>query len=838
MVKLVAALVLATLTSVTVAQQLFKPAPCNSDLVSADVSQIKYRSWTSLYGSAGDSDVITIPCGTAVLFDGSGKVQLGALRVEGLLYFPPEVGQVEVVVSYVLVTGKISVGSSSGLNRNSRVVFKLQNGSELEVDIERLTKDEGSGRVISSFSDRAFVVLGGIVDMRGNSEKCSRKTWATLSTGVLAGSTTIFLNQQMDDCWDVGDKIAIASTGYGPEGDDSATITRINGYRIDIDKPLNNSHLGADAQVSRGERILYMAAEVVLLSRRIQIVGSTGGHFMIAHSGQAQHIQGVEFRKLGMQGTLGRYPCHVHMCGNGARNVTIQGNSIHESSQRGIVVHGSHGVTVEYNTLYDIKGHGILAGEDGVEHDLVVRNNVGTKFRKVEILLPDATDNMPAGLWISNPRSTFQNNRFSGSERLCVWFEMHQAVKGLSREIPGGDEVPRNMDLLEFRDQVCHSNGEHALRLYPGRWTPESGRNVINGLIAWRNMEYAVFTHDSMSVTIQNSFLADNLYGAVDFDRQSDSELVDSIVVGKSEHGAECPRNGAIQFHANRYFIDRPAPRVINTAFSGFDSCKSAVFMLDDNDRTQPLLGFPSATTLRNVQVESWDGAFDMEGLALGNMGWRDNVAISLVNCTGISQGTFVSDTTFMKPPNKKMPCKSMNSGALCTGTCYRTVRIDMIRNGGSAYALAVRRTSDGATQLLDQPLKRAYGRISFFFTALVDEEYSIDLAPGDALIPNSIAVALDDNSYSCDEGNVILTFELDSMQLNRFSRGTRTTIVPYSDTCSSEPYIFDRCVGGGLRRTLVLPNKNYDFYDANVDFQASVSAGPPSCKSRGNACL
>ena len=55
-------------------------------------------------------------------------------------------------------------------------------------------------------------------------------------------------------------------------------------------------------------------------------------------------------------GILGRYPIHFHMCGS-VDGAVVSKNSIRNSKQRCVVVHGTHQLRIEENVAYDTFGH-------------------------------------------------------------------------------------------------------------------------------------------------------------------------------------------------------------------------------------------------------------------------------------------------------------------------------------------------------------------------------------------------------------------------------------------------------------------------------------------------
>lgn len=102
------------------------------------------------------------------------------------------------------------------------------------------------------------------------------------------------------------------------------------------------------------------AVEVALLSRNILFEGAIdqkdvlmGGHLIVLHTPTVQQrLEGIEFKNFGQQGLIGRYPIHVHLCGD-LDGSKLAKNTIRESNQRCIVVHGTHNLTVADNVAHE-----------------------------------------------------------------------------------------------------------------------------------------------------------------------------------------------------------------------------------------------------------------------------------------------------------------------------------------------------------------------------------------------------------------------------------------------------------------------------------------------------
>ena len=178
----------------------------------------------------------------------------------------------------------------------------------------------------------------------------------------------------------------ITSIRYNEGADGSET-------RIYLDEPLANTHPGVDTHYSAptGEFVMSTRAEVLRLTRNVRI---TGEHHISTRSllatplyeraerGAATQLSGngkmkisnVEVDHCGKQTHMGRYCLHFHLSGYCADNCVFANNSVHDTFQRGIVVHGTHQSLVKGNTIYNARGANIYM-EDGNEYDNMVVEN-------------------------------------------------------------------------------------------------------------------------------------------------------------------------------------------------------------------------------------------------------------------------------------------------------------------------------------------------------------------------------------------------------------------------------------------------------------------------------
>ena len=139
------------------------------------------------------------------------------------------------------------------------------------------------------------------------------------------GTTEITLSEPVTG-WRVGDRVLLTPTardqsGHGirrsPRGNptlrtEERSVKAIDGQRLTLDQPLQYDHAGEGDY--RGE--------VANLSRNVVVESADPdkgrGHTMY-HRNSAGAISYAEFRSLGMEGVLGRYPIHFHLAGESMR---------------------------------------------------------------------------------------------------------------------------------------------------------------------------------------------------------------------------------------------------------------------------------------------------------------------------------------------------------------------------------------------------------------------------------------------------------------------------------------------------------------------------------------
>ena len=105
--------------------------------------------------------------------------------------------------------------------------------------------------------------------------------------------------------------------------------------------------------------------EIANLSRNV-IIESAEPQKARGHTMYHRHSQGsisyAEFRHLGKEGVLGRYPLHYHLVGDTMRGSSVIGASIWDSSNRWLTIHGTNYLVVRDCVGYQSVGHGFFMG--------------------------------------------------------------------------------------------------------------------------------------------------------------------------------------------------------------------------------------------------------------------------------------------------------------------------------------------------------------------------------------------------------------------------------------------------------------------------------------------
>jgi cell surface hyaluronidase len=410
-------------------------------------------TWGGNVPRAGQN--VEVPKGKAILLDVSTP-SLGNLTINGTLVFADK--DLTLTAKWIMVHGRLEVGVPSKLYTHKAVIT--------------LT---GPDEDVMGMGGKVLGVMGGLLALHGE-----RKTpYVKLAANVKKGDTVLTLSEAPG--WRVGDKIVLASSDFAYEQAEEFSVKAINANKVTLNRAVKYLHWGQTH--TYGGKVIDERAEVVLLSRNIVVQGNAvsedakfGGHVMVMGSGSRAYVEGVEFYRMGQSGKMGRYPMHWHLLGDTSTNQYLRYSSVHHSFNRCVTIHGSNGIKIQSNAMYDAPGHCFFL-EDGAEKNNLFEKNIGLSIiapATGKRLLPTDTDFPgPAVYWISNPANTFRNNVAAGSAGSGFWIALPKHPTGLS----ANNRIwPRYTAFTEFSGNKTHSSSADGLHVDSGpQSNPQNG---------------------------------------------------------------------------------------------------------------------------------------------------------------------------------------------------------------------------------------------------------------------------------------------------------------------------------------------------------------------------
>lgn len=363
----------------------------------------------------------------------------------------------------------------------------------------------------------AIVCCGGRMEIHGTPMS---RTWVKLGATAKTGENKVTVAEGVSG-WKAGDRIIVTGTSvHGPEKDESfteeRTIQALDGTTLTLDQPLKYTHLG-DGDY-RGE--------VANLSRNVVIESAdpmgVRGHTMY-HKFSAGSVHYAEFRNLGKENVLGRYSLHFHLLRDTMRGTSVVGNSIQNSANRWVTIHGTDYLVVRDNVGYGSIGHGFFL-EDGTEVNNVLDRNLAV-LAKAGKRLPKQVlpfdQNEGAGFWWANSRNTFTRNVAAECDRYGFRYEAtpSSALK-LNLSVPQPDGTTATVDIrtlpfVRFEDNEVHSShGLYGVNLGEGvnRVGPDTKHPfVVRNLRIW-DTHYA-FRPQVPSLLVENLDIHKVAYG-------------------------------------------------------------------------------------------------------------------------------------------------------------------------------------------------------------------------------------------------------------------------------------------------------------------------------------
>jgi hypothetical protein len=458
------------------------------------------------------ADAVTIGAGQTVTLDTTAAV-CKSLDIQGTLLAATG-------ADIALTTGNVNVGSGGVWTIGTTgtpfpAAFNCTitlNGTESS-RATRNVSGTNLGFTNSGVGRSIQVQPGGTLNFIGTAPSIKR----TKLDAHAASSATSFTLADTTG-WKAGDEIAIGTTDfYGVSSSEklvlsgNATGTGINTtsgitasrwgvLQYVTDTGMTTSSVATRTTPPAGSpvlaaNILDQRAFVVHLTRNIVIQGANdgawtgskfGAHMMFMGRTSNIKLDGVQLRRVGQAGAIGRYPIHWHMVsynmpsgmnspsngtflGAALNNQYVKNCAIEQSSQRMIVVHGTHGVTLDANVGFDITGHAIFL-EDGSEQSNVITNNVVLKVRA-----PTGTNklynhdtaagaigtggigltgtNGTSGIWLSNPQNTVSNNWVNDAEGTGIWNTFATQCFNLSASVAIN---PNTTAFTEWKNNVAY----------------------------------------------------------------------------------------------------------------------------------------------------------------------------------------------------------------------------------------------------------------------------------------------------------------------------------------------------------------------------------------------
>lgn len=451
-------------------------------------------TWGGSLPVAGQN--VTIPHGQHVILD-IDTPALGGLSVDGTLEFARK--NVALTADWIMVHGTLEVGTEAEPFTHDAVLTLA---------------DDNPGNSVMGMGTRGIMVMGGgTLSLHGTPPAVP---WTKIGDHVAAGQTTIALSEAVD--WKAGDQVVLAPTDFhtttptatlavterltiaSAAGDELVTTSGPSVARWGVLQypTASGMALAPDGSIALPPAmagtptVLDERAEIGNLTRNIVVQAPDdalwqddgfGVHVMVMGSGSAAYLDGVEIRRGGQRGALGRYPFHWHMLSyappmwiGDATGQYIRNSVIHESSNRGIVVHGTNGVVVADNVVYDVRGHGIFT-EDASERRNVFEGNLVLRVRdpaendalkRHELEFgSDGVAGGSSGFWISNPDNTIVGNTVADTGAFGFWLAFTFRVWGSSAptfetRVP---ITPRHIALAEFDSNTSHSTRSRGLMI-------------------------------------------------------------------------------------------------------------------------------------------------------------------------------------------------------------------------------------------------------------------------------------------------------------------------------------------------------------------------------------
>lgn len=209
-------------------------------------------------------------------------------------------------------------------------------------------------------------------------------------------------------------------------------------------------------------------------------------------------------------------------------------NSVHNSNNRGLVIHGTNNALVDDNVIFNIVGHGYIL-EDGIETGNMFYRNLAVRIldtHPLELIPPtpvngDETDDEASAFWITSANNSWVENVVAGSQSNGFWFELR--IRGVFAD-EYADVDPLAVPIGEFRDNEIHSVYGMGMRYYLFGFFPPTVQEFV-GTQFNRNRHIALQIHRTRNILISNSYFSDNPIGIM-ADRAESIQVENTTIIG------------------------------------------------------------------------------------------------------------------------------------------------------------------------------------------------------------------------------------------------------------------------------------------------------------------
>lgn len=335
----------------------------------------------------------------------------------------------------------------------------------------------------------------------------------------------LVVEEEVANCWGAGSEVTVTSVHNDWDGDYS-------GRNVVSATKLNDgsgmAHLSLDKFIARPTSVVdnpYQATEVALLKRNVvfyseEEVNNQGAYMSVmTTTGVPQVLSGVHIDQFGQWGVADRYSLQFDRCDN-VEGTVVSKNLIDRANYDGLVLQGTHNVTLSQNVAYNSRGSSFKL-RDGKEWDNLINFNMAIRNQN-----PFNKDY--SGFWIRSVRNRFVGNVAAGAVDRGFYLHLQNSINAASQSLPGGNPSPRSENGIEFRDNVAHACNGYGMVI--STWRAEFSV-PIQGFRTYRNEGHGVYAYGRY-IKFDGAYIADSRVKGLDFHHCENCKISDSDIVG------------------------------------------------------------------------------------------------------------------------------------------------------------------------------------------------------------------------------------------------------------------------------------------------------------------